>query len=137
MKFVFPILCLFLLVPLVSAERCDSFCLGKEYDYGTCRETTETGFCEGKAAEDVYSFALCSNFERCCCGFGSEGSVSNGSVSFINDSFGNSSAVIHVAKESPSFAHSAFGYLLVLVVLLALGVIIKKKAFRREEIIEK
>lgn len=102
----------FLLVPFVAAaDSCDVFCTAKEYDYGTCRETWESGFCAGNTEEDVYSFSQCIDFERCCCGYSD--TVENSTVDTV--------AGEPVCQVAVPIAETLFWFLLILVVLLALA----------------
>ncbi|HIH15386.1 MAG TPA: hypothetical protein HA360_00610 [Nanoarchaeota archaeon] len=126
-RIIFLSFLLLILVPLISAEDCDDFCLDKDYTYGACRETTENkGFCEGKN-EDVYGFSSCENYERCCCGFEVE-EESSGDVEENSSNDASSETV-----DKGPLAENLFLPLILLVILLALAVLLKKKAFRREE----
>ncbi|HLC22439.1 MAG TPA: hypothetical protein VJJ79_01565 [Candidatus Nanoarchaeia archaeon] len=104
----------FLLVPFVAAaDSCDAFCTMKEYDYGSCRETWESGFCAGNSEEDVYSFSQCTDFERCCCGY-------SGAVAAENDTI-DTVAGEPVCQVAVPVAETLFWFLLILVMLLALA----------------
>ncbi|MDP3728453.1 MAG: hypothetical protein Q8R18_03275 [bacterium] len=125
--FILSIFLLLTLLPFVSADACDDFCIDTDYSYGACRETTEkNGFCEGNN-EKVYGFSDCENYERCCCGFGE---VEENSEDVEDSSSDEASS--ETAEKGP-LAENIFLPLVLLVVLLALGVILKKKVFRKEE----
>ena len=124
----------------VSAENCHSFCVEKYYLYGACRSTSESkGFCSGKD-ETVYGFSECKDFQRCCCGNDPANAPSiEEEVAVKEDTDNNVEEVVASVETSSSafsfgdFAERAFSPLFWLVVLLAVGVILKKKAFRKEE----
>ena len=124
MKILVYILVLVLAFPFVfAANECDSFCTDKSYDYGVCRSTVDEGFCNGNSEEDVYSFSPCTDFKRCCCGYGSETVPSNESVSNSSVGENTSSDIVPVlSSESKGVSKTAFWILLVLVVLLGLAV---------------
>jgi hypothetical protein len=116
MKKVFVGMFLLLLMPLVLADECDSFCTEKGYDFGDCRLTTEEGFCGGNEDEDVFGFSQCEGLERCCCG--------NGSVAEEAD---NESATSSFNLPDFTMAQGLFWILLVVVVILGIGVYNKRK----------
>ncbi len=54
------------LLPMVLADSCDTFCASEGFDYGTCRAVSEETICSDN--EEAYGFDYCVDFERCCCG---------------------------------------------------------------------
>lgn len=115
-------LIVFLFVPFVLAVECDDFCKEQSYDYGICRNTVETGFCEGNTNETVFGFSQCTDIQRCCCG--------------------NEEEIIEeVVDETPdvsnfsisAFAENVFWFLLAIVAVLGLAVIINKIAFKEDK----
>ncbi len=116
-----------LLVPLVFATECDDYCKEQSYDYGTCRNTVEAGFCEGNANETVFGFSQCTDVQRCCCGNEDE-------VLPVED-------VVETEDESnfsvSAFAENVFWFLLAVVAVLGLAVIINKVAFGEKDSEEK
>jgi len=61
-------LVLLLSFQVALASDCDDYCQDESYDYGSCKETTEEGFCDGNDDDDVFGFEYCEDLERCCCG---------------------------------------------------------------------
>ncbi|MSR86260.1 hypothetical protein EXS74_02600 [Candidatus Woesearchaeota archaeon] len=118
---------------VVSATSCDDLChIEKGYVYGACRETTEEeGFCAGKT-EDVYGFSQCTDYERCCCGNDATNAPLEEEENTTNSATGE--VVSSEVPDSSGFdPKSLFWPLIIVVGVLALGVFIKKKAFKDED----
>lgn len=136
MKPLFLAFVFLLLVPFAVADDvCQTFCIENNYTYGACRATVEEGFCEGITTETVYSFSQCTNYERCCCGYGV---APDANETVVNET-AEETVVADTEESEPStivqvpVAETLFWFLLILVGLLAVAYWTKKG--KKEEFI--
>ena len=122
-------------LPLVLADNsCEDFCLGEGYDYGSCQETTDLGFCGGNSAETVFGFDQCSDLNRCCCGY-DEGIIEE-SIEPQTGGAGSESTSLNQQLNERSVAENLFWFLLIVVVILGVANYItppKRKKTKDEE----